>query len=118
MPRFVLLYHDCPPDFGRPSHWDLMLESGDVLRTWALAEIPRSSATCHSIDAEQLADHRLTYLEYEGPVSGERGTVRRADSGTLETLIESEDCWKVRLNGKMLNGEFALRRAKDNRWTL
>src|SRR5687768_6367400 len=42
MPRFVLLYHECPPDYVRESHWDFMLEAAGVLRTWAVAKLPRS----------------------------------------------------------------------------
>jgi DNA polymerase ligase (LigD)-like protein len=118
MPRFVLLFHDCPPDFGRASHWDLMLESGGVLRTWALTEMPRMSAPGQSMDTERLADHRLAYLEYEGPVSGERGTVRRVDAGTFETLVEAHDRWEVALSGNVLRGKIALRRGQGDQWTL
>jgi hypothetical protein len=128
MSRFVLLRHDCPPDYERPSHWDLMLESGDVLRTWSLAELPRawqadrsqSATSSDTIDAEELADHRLAYLDYEGPVGGERGAVRRVDASTFETETESADCWEVTLHGSVLRGRLTLRRsaADVHRWTL
>ena len=42
MARFVLLYHDCPNDHPRPSHYDLMLEANGALRTWAIAALPCS----------------------------------------------------------------------------
>ena len=42
MPRFVILLHECPLDFERPTHFDLMLEDGDTLRTWALESEPRA----------------------------------------------------------------------------
>ncbi len=73
MPRFVLLEHDHPV-----LHWDLMLECKGVLRTWRLDRVPTVTAT---ISAEPLPDHRLAYLDYEGPVSGDRGTVKRVDAG-------------------------------------
>jgi hypothetical protein len=76
MPRFVLLEHDHP----RP-HWDLMLEAGSVLWTWRLPQVPSPPCT---LPVERLPDHRLLYLDYEGPVSGARGTVRRVLSGTFE----------------------------------
>lgn len=95
-----------------------MLQSGDVLRTWALAELPQVSSRNHCVDAERLADHRLEYLEYEGPVSGDRGTVRRVDAGTFETLFETSDCWEIRLNGSVLSGSLALCRAKESHWML
>ena len=44
MPRFVLLRHECPPDWVKPSHWDLMLERGQVLETWQLIDLPASWA--------------------------------------------------------------------------
>ena len=58
-----------------------MLEQDGVLRTWALAEEPAAQA---EIAAEALGDHRLDYLEYEGPVSGDRGSVSRWDEGEYE----------------------------------
>jgi hypothetical protein len=105
MPRFVLLYHDCPPDYVRASHWDLMLEAGDVLRTGALAALPRSwgvwrertaaqfpacaaVAGGEEIAAVALGDHRRHYLEFEGEVSGGRGRVVRVARG--EYAIEEE----------------------------
>ncbi len=73
MPQFVLLEHNHPF-----LHWDLMLECGDALRTWRLDRVPTAAAT---IPAHPLPDHRLAYLDYEGPVSGNRGTVKRIDKG-------------------------------------
>src|SRR6266516_4579452 len=98
MPRFVLLYHDCPPKYERPSHWDLMIEAGEMLRTWALERLPRSwrdlqnrtaavysncaaVAETDSVSARMLGDHRRDYLEFEGPLSGERGAVIRIAAG-------------------------------------
>jgi hypothetical protein len=73
MPRFVILEHDHPH-----LHWDLMLEDGDTLRTWRLSDLPRSGVW---VDAEEIAPHRLAYLDYEGEVSGGRGTVKRWERG-------------------------------------
>jgi hypothetical protein len=93
-----------------------MLESGDVLRTWALAELP--VATGDAVEAKQLADHRLAYLEYEGPISGGRGTVSRADAGTFETVVEASDGWEFRFSGRMLRGRCRLRHVGQDQWTL
>ena len=83
MPRFVILRHE-GRDPEQPSvHWDLMLESGGILRTWALAALP---AAGEPITAEQLPDHRLHYLDYEGPLSGNRGSVTRWDHGSFELV--------------------------------
>jgi hypothetical protein len=60
--------------------------------------------------AEQLADHRLAYLEYEGPVSGDRGTVSRWDVGDYETLEESPTRLCVQVQGKHWRGKLTLER--------
>jgi hypothetical protein len=102
MPRFVVLTHDHPF-----LHWDLMLEQGDSLRTWRLVRPP---GTEDPIDAEHLPNHRLAYLDYEGPVSGGRGTVERWDAGTYETVESTDDRDVVRLAGGKLNGLATLER--------
>jgi len=83
MPRFVILRHETPPGYHRPPHWDFMLEADGVLRTWALPEKPARGL---ALTVEAIADHRLSYLEYEGEVSGDRGRVARWDWGTYETV--------------------------------
>jgi hypothetical protein len=98
MPRFVVLTHDHPF-----LHWDLMLEQGDSLRSWRLMRPPEDG---EPIDAEPLPDHRLAYLDYEGPVSGGRGTVERWDGGSYE-LIEA-----VRFAGRKLSGSASISRAE------
>jgi len=80
MPRFVVLEHDYPD-----LHWDLMLESGEMLMTWSLLPQPFGEFRC---PAKRLPDHRKRYLDYEGKVSGGRGSVRRVDAGTFDLLGE------------------------------
>ena len=94
MPRFVILTHDHPFP-----HWDLMLESGDRLRTWRLLAEP---APDFAVPAERLSDHRLMYLDYEGPVSGDRGHVTRWDAGTFSAQIDDGERLRVKLNGERL----------------
>jgi hypothetical protein len=105
MPRFVILRHETPPGRGRGLHWDLMLECGGVLRTWALAEEPEAGK---SIAAEQLPDHRLDYLHYEGPVSQNRGTVSRWDNGEYKILEESPTQLTIALDGARLSATATL----------
>jgi hypothetical protein len=115
MPRYVILLHECPPSFARRTHYDLMLASGGSLRTWALPGVPQAGET---IEAESLAEHRLAYLEYEGPLSGDRGAVTRYDRGIFEWLRDAEDIVEVRLTGKRLQGVLRLAReaADFQRW--
>jgi len=109
MPRFVVLRHELSSEAERASHWDLMFESGGVLCTWALASEPDSTSPT---DAEQLADHRLAYLDYEGPVSGARGSVTRWDWGDCELIEQSELRWRVHVQGRRLSGVFVIERAQ------
>jgi hypothetical protein len=103
MPRYVILWHELPETHRlaaeRTSHWDLMLERGEALRTWALADEP---AIGRGGDAQPLPNHRLAYLEYEGPVSGNRGRVKRWDSGTYKIVQESATRLVVELSGQQL----------------
>ena len=71
--RFVILEHDHPF-----LHWDLLLQQGEILAGWRLLTSP---ATGVWIPSESLSDHRLIYLDYEGPVSRNRGVVTRVAGG-------------------------------------
>jgi hypothetical protein len=101
MPRFVLLEHD-----WNGVHWDLMLESGDVLRTWAIDSWIVSG---QELPARALGDHRRLYLEYEGEISGNRGRVRRVDAGTFRILVWSAEHVCVEMSGTQLIGKVDLR---------
>jgi hypothetical protein len=102
MPRFVILEHDWPT-----LHWDFLLEAGSVLRSWRLLAEPGSGRVVH---AEPNAMHRLHYLDYEGPVTGGRGTVRRWDGGTFDWIADGEDRIVVELHGAKLVGPCAIER--------
>ena len=107
MPRFVILEHQGP----RGLHWDLMLQAGEVLATWALAEPPAPGAT---IAAAALADHRPFYLDYEGPLSGGRGMVTRWDHGSYEFEARGPDRIVVVFRGGKLTGRATLVRLADD----
>jgi hypothetical protein len=113
--RFVILLHETPPGYARATHWDLMFEQGAALRTWALADEPRASAT---IDAEQLPDHRFDYLDYEGPVSGDRGHVTQWDRGAFELESDTAEEFTAILSGQRLRGRVRLAplAGDDQRW--
>lgn len=76
--RFVLLYHMIEAVAGRGNHWDLMLEQDGVLITFEVARLPSQAGP---FQARRLVDHRLAYLDYEGQISGNRGSVIRLDRG-------------------------------------
>jgi len=84
--RFVLLEHT-PPNSESDSqvrtmktHFDLMVETGpeNGLVTFALEQLPTTDC---GAGFESLPDHRREYLDYEGPVSSNRGEVRRVAAG-------------------------------------
>ena len=105
MPRFVILRHELPPQAERSSHWDLMFEFGAVLRTWA---IDQELLADRVVAARALADHRLDYLNYEGPVGGNRGQVTRCDAGEFAVIAESPERLAVELLGSRYRGRLDL----------
>lgn len=114
MPRFVLLKHSMPELSERPTHWDFMLEAEGVLKTWALESAPSSRL---EISAQQLADHRLAYLEIQGEISGGRGQVERVDCGSYEVQSKSAENWQITLDGEKLRGRVVLNDVNaDQRW--
>ena len=114
MPRFAILYHETPAGSSRPHHFDFLLQSGDILRTWALTEQPSAG---QAVEARVLADHRLHYLDYEGPVSENRGTVTRWDGGTFQWLSDTPREVRVRLTGARLVGTVSLTSRTDTSGT-
>lgn len=89
--RFVVLHHQFPAASERADHWDLMLESESSLLTWALSEFLEPGK---SIRAMVLADHRKSYLDYQGQISGNRGSVSR--------VMHGDFVWKSGSNNKQL----------------
>ncbi len=103
-PRFVVLEHR-----WNGVHWDFMLEHGESLRTWAMDE-PIVAGV--ELPARALPDHRIAYLDYEGPISGDRGSVSRVDQGVYVPIEWTDDRVRVRLLGRQLVGEVVLRRTR------
>jgi hypothetical protein len=108
MPRFVILEHDHPH-----LHWDLMLETGEVLRTWRLSSPPEPGKI---IAATFLADHRRLYLDYEGLVSRDRGSVKRWDAGTFAWVIDERARVEVTLHGLRTRGKGQLSLVGGQEW--
>lgn len=109
MPRFVILEHDHPT-----RHWDFMLEEDGRLATWRIPCPPENAGL--TLEAERVGDHRLDYLDYEGPVSGGRGSVSRWDRGVYDTLERTTDCWLVQLRGARWRGIVDMRLTVTRWW--
>src|SRR5262245_3839889 len=108
MPRFVLLEHDHPA-----RHWDLLFEVGAVLWAWRLQAPPAPGVT---VAAERSFDHRLLYLDYEGPVSGGRGTVRRQAHGEYAWREQGPDRLIADVTGPHLTGALLLEAGAEGVW--
>ena len=114
MPRTVVLRHDLPDG---SHHYDWLIEpmgsaaapAGDAtaesdrreLIAWRLPDAPDTSAGT-SITADRLPPHRRRYLDYEGPISGDRGRVRRIAQGQAEILTDSPQRFEAqgRMDGR------------------
>jgi bifunctional non-homologous end joining protein LigD len=109
-PIFVVQRHD-----ARRLHYDFRLERDGALASWAVPKgIPLEPGQQHL--AVHVEDHPLEYATFEGEIpKGEygAGTVEIWDSGTYELVEEKRNGGlTVRLDGKRLEGTYALVPAK------
>jgi hypothetical protein len=98
--RFAVLSHDWPSP-----HFDLLIEHRNACRTWRLPLWPLPETP---IAVERIADHRSIYLTYEGPVSGNRGTVMRVDAGEIHGLTVDDLSVTATLVGRHWRGTIEL----------
>lgn len=112
--RFVVQHH-----MARRSHYDLRLEWGGVLLSWAVPKGP-SYDTHDKRLAVQVEDHPLEYRNFEGTIpKGEYGggVVMLWDEGYWEPRVNVEEGLrngdlKFVLKGRRLKGKWALVRWK------
>jgi hypothetical protein len=87
-------------------HFDWMFESDQVLRTWSTAPFDLLDAeTDIEIDCHPLADHRVDYLDFEGEISGGRGTVSPTLAGTYRLIQANNERFQVLLQWDDTQGE-------------
>jgi len=128
-PRFVIQKHD-----ASNLHYDLRLEVGGVLRSWAIPKGPSTDPSTKRL-AVPTEDHPIDYIDFEGVIpegSYGAGTVMVWDRGTYENINDEdgktsmdgaidEGHVKFWLKGEKLRGGYALIRTgkgKDGRWLL
>lgn len=102
--RFVVLQHTDAAGL----HFDLMIDLGPALATWKFAQ-PPEDAVDGSLPCQRIGNHRRVYLDYEGPVSGDRGQVVRHDAGDCDAANDDGRDWLVTFRGEKLSGRYRLK---------
>jgi len=111
-------------------HYDLRLEVGGALKSWAVPKGPTLDPDQKRL-AMMVEDHPLEYGKFEGVIPKGNyggGSVMLWDRGTYELLGDASaeeqlarGDFKFRLTGDKLAGEFAIvrmKRGKGNEWLL
>ncbi len=109
--RFVIQKHNKAGSV----HWDLMLESGQVLQTYRL-DVPPQKLSQQKNPAIKIFDHPLKFLTYEGSVNQGKGDVKITETGTYRVLSENQESQTFQLQGDILKGKFTLTHIKNNHW--
>jgi bifunctional non-homologous end joining protein LigD len=113
--RFVIQLHD-----ATTLHFDLRLQVGDVLRSWAVPKGPSLDPAVRRL-AVPVADHSLGAGEFEGVHEGHSqgsGAVIIWDEGTVDLLRDEPAHLSFALHGHKLAGRFGLTRTGERRWIL
>ena len=115
MARFVVQHHD-----ATALHFDLRLEEGGVLRSWAVPKGPSLDPRVRRL-AVPVEDHSLAAGDFEGRHEGATrgsGAVIIWDEGTVEILSDEPAHLSFILHGHKLNGRFGLTRTGGDSWLL
>ena len=113
--RFVVQLHD-----ATTLHFDLRLQIGDVLRSWAVPKGPSLDPKTRRL-AVPVDDHDLEAGDFEGVHEGHRrgsGAVIIWDEGAAEIVTDQPAHLSFILHGSKLAGGFALTRTGERRWIL
>ncbi len=120
--RFCFQRHE-----ARRLHYDLRLELGGTLKSWAVPKGPSLKALDKRL-AVPTEDHPLDYLEWEGVIPEKQygaGTMMVFDLGDWDPVLEGDPLaqleageLKFRLSGQKLQGEWTLVRTKPDAWLL
>jgi len=107
-------------------HYDLRVELGGVLRSWAVPKGPSLDPAVRRL-AVPVEDHDLSAGDFEGvhgigePQSGRArgsGAVIIWDEGPAEIARDEPGQLRVILDGSKLTGGFALTETGERRWIL
>ena len=101
-------------------HFDLRIQVGDVLRSWAVPKGPSLDPAVRRL-AVPVEDHTLAAGDFEGVHEGQArgsGAVIIWDEGPAEIVRDEPGHMSVVLQGSKLTGGFALTRTGEHRWIL
>jgi len=109
---------------ARRLHYDLRLERGGVLKSWAVPKgMPENSLQRRL--AVETEDHPIEYANFEGSIPEGQygaGTVKIWDKGSYEPKLWEDDKIEFTLKGQRLKGRYVLvrlKKAKDDKsWLL
>ena len=95
-------------------HYDLRLQKGRVLKSWAIPKEPPVKAGEKRL-AVEVEDHPLSYAFWHGAIpKGQYGAgkVELWDKGNYSVIEEDKNKLVIKINGKKLKGEYVLVRTK------
>jgi len=113
--RFVVQLHD-----ATTLHYDLRIQAGDVLRSWAVPKGPSLDPGVRRL-AVPVEDHSLEAGDFEGVHEGQRrgsGAVIIWDEGPADVVRDEPGHLAFTAHGRKLSGSFALTRTGQRRWVL
>ncbi|WBL25035.1 DNA ligase D [Zunongwangia sp. HGR-M22] len=124
--RFVIQRHQ-----ATRLHYDLRLEIGGTLKSWAVPKGPSMNPMDKRL-AVHTEDHPIKYLKFQGEIpKGNYGAGQMDiwDAGTFSSKLDSKSVLeqyedgdlKITLSGGKLKGDFALvhtKQGKENHWLL
>jgi len=105
-------------------HYDLRLQEGSVLKSWAVPKTPPEKPGERRL-AVEVEDHPLDYASFEGTIpegAYGAGTVKIWDKGTYELLEAGPSKRLVSIHGRRLKGTYVLIKLrpregqKDKNW--
>jgi hypothetical protein len=107
--RYVVLRHEGIPE----PHFDLMFETAanSLLATWRASDWPIR----HGSILTRLGDHRRIYLDFEGPLSNNRGSVHRIATGVYLLDTNRDDLFEGTFSDT--GAEFTLVKEGPELWT-
>jgi len=105
MSIFVIHEH-----FASHHHWDLRLEIGGVLKSWAIPKQPPRTTEFKRL-AIQVEDHARSYANFEGEIpEGQYGAgkVKIWDKGKFHLIEKTNKKIEFELKGLKLKGRYVL----------